>query len=226
MRVSPFHRWDVTPREAVRIQKDLHARVVPRGRLSKVHLIAGADTAFDKASDTAFAAVVVLSFPGLEVVEERAVRTRVSFPYVPGLLSFREAPPLLGLFRKLRHDPDLVFIDGHGFAHPRRAGIACHIGVFLDRPVIGCAKSLLVGTYREPGARRGSVSDLVDKHGQVIGAVVRTQDGVKPVFVSVGHRISLKSAVRLTLACAPKYRIPEPTRLADILAARAKREGG
>jgi deoxyribonuclease V len=196
MRVSRLHRWDVTPREAVHIQEDLRTRVIRSGRLANVRLIAGADTAFDTQSNAAFAAVVVLSFPGLTIIEKRVVRSKVTFPYVPGLLSFREALPLLRAFTQLRHEPDLVFIDGHGFAHPRRAGIACHLGLLLNRPVIGCAKSLLTGTYHDLGKARGSTAPLTDASGEVLGTVLRTRDKIKPVFVSVGHKIRLANAVR------------------------------
>jgi deoxyribonuclease V len=188
-----------------------------------LRFVAGADLAYDRQSDTLFAALVVLRFPDLERVETLIGRGRATFPYIPGLLSFRETPALLRLFARLKHEPDVIFIDGHGRSHPRAAGIACHIGVLLDRPVIGCAKSLLTGTYEEPARSRGSVSHLHDDKGRIIGAVVRTRDRVKPVFVSVGHRISLAEAIRLTLACGRGYRIPEPTRQADLLAERAKR---
>lgn len=224
MRVSEFHPWDVTPREAVQIQEEVRRRIIPRGRV-RPRLVAGADVAFDKHSQTAWACVVVFRFPSLEVVEQVVRRDRVSFPYIPGLLSFREAPALLRAFRKLRQEPDLIFIDGHGLSHPRGAGIACHIGVLLNRPVIGCAKSVLMGTFVAPGMSRGSASHLYDRAGKIVGAAVRTRDRVKPVFVSIGHRISLREAVRLTLACGKGYRIPEPTRQADVLAERAKREG-
>jgi deoxyribonuclease V len=187
--------------------------------------VAGADAAFDLESRRVCAAVVVLTFPSLEPVETVVHQESLSFPYIPGLLSFREAPALLHAFEKVRHNPDVVFIDGHGLSHPRAAGIACHIGVCLDKPTIGCAKSLLVGTYQTPGFSRGAASSLYDVNGRVIGAVVRTRDQVRPIFVSVGHRICLAQAVQLTLTCGKGYRIPEPTRQADLLAERAKREG-
>ena len=148
----------------------------------------------------------------------------LSSPYIPGLLSFRGAPALLHAFEKVRHDPDVVFIDGHGLSHPRSAGIACHIGLCLNKPTIGCAKSLLIGRHRVPGPSRGSYTSLYDANNHVIGAVVRTRDRVKPVFVSVGHRIGLAQAVQLTLACGKGYRIPEPTRQADRWAEQSKRE--
>ncbi|MEW6544697.1 MAG: deoxyribonuclease V [Nitrospirota bacterium] len=224
MKVHPFHSWEVTPREAVKIQERLRIRVIPKGAVKTPKLVAGADCAFDKAADRIYVALVVLSFPGLEPVETVTLSDRLRFPYVPGLLSFREAPALLKAFVKLEHEPDVIFVDGQGLAHPRAAGIACHLGVLLDRPTIGCAKSLLFGTYDEPGASRGSSSSLYDGQGRVIGSVLRTRDRVRPVFVSIGHRINLARAVEIALACGKGYRIPEPTRLADILAERAKRE--
>ena len=224
MKIHRFHSWDVTPQEALRIQERLQAKVISRGRVARPALVAGADAAFDLQKERVFAAVVVLAFPSLETVETVVHHDRLSFPYIPGLLSFRETPALLRAFMKLRHDPDVIFVDGHGLSHPRAAGIACHIGVCLDKPVIGCAKSILVGEFREPGLSRGATSFLHDANGRVIGAVVRTRDRVRSIFVSVGHRMTLAQAIRLTLACGQGYRIPEPTRQADLLAERAKRE--
>lgn len=224
MRAHPFHAWDVTPREAVHIQEQLRARVIPMGRVPSPKLVAGADCAFDQTTDRIHVAVVVLSFPDLEPVETVTGSDRVRFPYVPGLLSFRETPALLRAFAKLRHEPDVLFVDGQGLAHPRAAGLACHLGVLLDRPTIGCAKSLLVGSYDEPAPLRGAFNYLYDAKKHVIGAALRTRDRVQPVFVSIGHRISLARAIALTLACGKGCRIPEPTRQADLLAERAKRE--
>jgi deoxyribonuclease V len=224
MKIHRFHSWDVTPQEALRIQERLQAKVISRGRVARPALVAGADAAFDLQKERIFAAVVVLAFPSLETVETVVHHDRLSFPYIPGLLSFRETPALLHAFMKLRHDPDIIFVDGHGLSHPRATGIACHIGVCLDKPVIGCAKSILVGEFQEPGPSRGATSFLHDANGRVIGAVVRTCDRVRSIFVSVGHRITLAQAIRLTLACGQGYRIPEPTRRADLLAERAKRE--
>ena len=224
MQVQHFHSWDATPKEAIQIQQQLRAKVVPHGKVGTPDLIAGADVGF--VDDTAVACVVVLSFPKLDVMETVVHKEKVTFPYIPGLLSFRETPALAQAFSKLHHEPDLIFIDGQGLAHPRAAGIACHIGVILDRPTIGCAKSLLFGTYKEPKKSRGAVSDLRDDGGGVIGAVVRTKDGVQPVFVSIGQKIDLAQAIEFTLACGKGYRIPEPTRQADLLAERAKHEGG
>lgn len=220
MEARHFHSWDVTPQEAIPIQQQLRARVIPQGKVGKPNLVAGADVAF--VGETAHACVVVLTFPRLDIVETVVHKEQVSFPYIPGLLSFRETPALAQAFGKLKHVPDVIFIDGQGLAHPRAAGIACHIGVILDWPTIGCAKSLLYGAYKEPKQARGSVAELRDDEGRVIGAVVRTKDGVQPVFVSIGHKIDLAQAIELTLACGKGYRIPEPTRQADILADRAK----
>lgn len=224
MKIHRFHSWDVTPQEAIQVQEQLRAKVIARGRVPSLTLVAGADAAFDLRAQRIFAAVVVLTFPALKPVETVLHQERLSFPYIPGLLSFREAPALLHAFEKIRHNPDVIFIDGHGLSHPRAAGIACHVGVCLDTPTIGCAKSLLVGTHRAPGLLRGAAAPLHDANGRVIGAVVRARDRVRPIFVSVGHRIGLAQAVRLTLACGKGYRIPEPTRQADLLAERGKRE--
>lgn len=218
-----FHAWNVTPTQAIQIQARLRDKIVTRGRVSP-KLVAGADLAFLPASDKVVVCIVLLTYPGMALVETVLRVDRTSFPYIPGLLSFRETPPLLRAFRRLRRSPDLIFIDGHGRSHPRRAGIACHVGVLLDRPVIGCAKSMLCGTFSEPGPKRGGVSSLYGSDGRTIGAAVRTRDRVRPVFVSIGHRISLAEAVRLTLRCARGLRIPEPTRQAHLLAERTKRE--
>lgn len=226
MKVHRFHSWDVTPAEAIQIQQQIRERVVRRGAVPDPEFVAGADAAFDIEANRVYAAVVVLRFPSLEPVETVVTASRLSFPYIPGLLTFREAPALLRTFAKVRHDPQVVFIDGHGLSHPRAAGIACHIGLSLDRPVIGCAKSVLTGTYKEPAVSRGASSPLYGEAGTIIGAAVRTRDKVRPVFVSIGHKIGLAEAIRLTLACGKGYRLPEPTRQADLLAEQAKREMG
>jgi len=207
-------RWNLTPREARRVQENLRERVVEEGRLGKLRLVAGADVAFDPATDVAFAGVIVYRFPEMQEVERRCARRKLRFPYVPGLLSFREGPILLAALARLNAEPDLLLIDGHGRAHPRRFGIACHLGVILDRPTIGCAKSLLVGEHREPGARAGATAPLF-LEGERVGVVLRTRQGVKPIYVTVGHRVSLDSAVRLVRKCLDGFRIPKPTREAD-----------
>jgi deoxyribonuclease V len=207
-------RWNLTPREAMRLQERLRKRVVLEDRFDVIRTVAGADLAFDPATNTAFAGVILYSFPELEEIERRMARRKLRFPYVPGLLSFRESPILIAAFARLRTEPDLILIDGHGRAHPRLFGIACHIGVLFDKPAIGCGKSLLVGEFREPGARAGSTSPLIF-HEERVGTVLRTRDGVKPIFVTQGHRVSLESAVRVVRACADGFRIPKPTREAD-----------
>lgn len=219
-----LHPWELTPREAAALQSQLAARVIREGDPPepKVRFVAGCDCAFDKQNRRAVAAVAVLEYPSLEVIEQVAVETSVHFPYVPGLLSFRETPPLLQAFQRLERRPDLLLVDGHGYAHPRRFGYACHLGVLLDVPTIGVAKSRLIGGADSVAGPRGSRADLVDA-GEVIGSMLRTQQGVRSIFVSVGHRISLEAAERWVLRCATKYRVPEPTRLADRLAGQAKR---
>lgn len=208
------HPWNLTPAQAIRLQKKLRGLVVASGKLRRVRLVAGADISWDRDSNRGWAGIVVFRFPGMEEIERVSVSGEARFPYVPGLLSFREGPLLLRAFEKLKSDPDVIFFDGQGIAHPRRIGIASHLGVLLDKPTIGCAKSRLVGTHREPGPRRGNCAALRDR-GETIGAVLRTRDNVRPVYVSIGHRVSLDEAVRLTLRCSDGYRIPKPTRIAD-----------
>ncbi len=178
-----------------------------------VRTVAGLDCAFDKTGGTVLAAGVVLSFPELELIETAAVRTALTFPYIPGLLSFREAPACLAVVRKLNTPPDLFLIDGQGIAHPRRLGLAAHLGLFLGRATLGCAKSRLIGTYDEPLAEKGNYSPLLDGD-EIVGAVVRTRSGVKPLFVSPGHLCTLDDAIQWTLRLTTRYRLPEPARLA------------
>jgi deoxyribonuclease V len=221
----PPHRWSVTPQRAMDLQRRLAVRVRQLALACPPRLVAGVDAVFSADDRYCLAAVVLWDMDRRAVIEQHVAVRRLRFPYVPGLLSFREAPAALAVLRRLRTPPDAVLYDGHGRAHPRRFGIACHIGVSLDQPTVGCAKSRLVGTHREPGSRRGAAVPLIDD-GEVVGTVLRTQHGVKPVFVSVGHRIDLAGARRLVLACAVRYRLPEPTRLADQLAGAAKRQWG
>jgi len=210
--------------EARAIQERLRERVVEADRLGPVRLVAGADVSFDRFSPLLFAAVVVFDVASGVLVERAGARSVARFPYVPGYLSFRELPPLLAAFAKLRTRPDLVVADGQGRAHPRRFGIACHLGVALDVPTIGVAKSRLVGTHREPGARRGCRTRLVHD-GETIGTVLRTRAGVAPVYVSVGHRVSLGTACAWTLRLAPRHRLPEPSRAAHAEVNRLRRGG-
>ncbi len=210
------HRWDVSPREAVAIQRGLAAEVRQEPLPSPIETIAGIDVSIR--GDLAQAAVVVLRFPTLEVVDRAVWRCPAPFPYIPGLLSFREMPVILPALERLSVRPDVLVTDSHGFAHSRRFGLACHLGVLLDQPAFGIAKSLFVGTFEDPEPEKGSRAALVDKKtGEVLGTVLRTRANVKPVYVSVGHRITLEEAVGLALACAPRYKIPEPTRQAHLL---------
>lgn len=219
------HRWDVTVSEARAIQRRLRGHVEPRDRFGRIRHVAGADVAF--AGGRAWAAVLVFGFPGLEVVEAACAEAPLAFPYVPGLLTFREGPALLRAFAALRTRPDLVLFDGHGVAHPAGVGLAAHMGLLLDRPSVGCAKSVLVGEWDAGalGRRRGDWVPLVYR-GRRVGAAVRSRERTKPVFVSIGHRVGLRSAIRLALACCGGYRLPEPTRQADVAVGRLKREGG
>ena len=206
-----FHS-NLSPAEARRAQEQIPPRVIRRDRLGRVRTVAGADIALQE--NTGYAAVILYSFPELKEIERVSSSGELRFPYVPGLLAFREIPLLLKAFAKLHQRPDLILADAHGWAHPRRAGMACHLGLVLDIPTIGCAKSVLVGEYKMPHAKRGSTSPLLDADDE-IGKVVRTRTGVRPVFVSCGHRVSLATAVRLVLACCDGYRIPKPLREAD-----------
>jgi deoxyribonuclease V len=215
------HSWTVTPKEAVQIQRRLANRITLRGTVRRPSLVAGADLAFCPDRKQCVAGVVVWDVRKQEVTEQHVVHCKVRFPYVPGLLSFREAPAILTALRRLRCTPDVFMCDGQGYAHPRRFGLACHMGLLIDLPTVGCAKSILVGECDEPGFRRGSTARLLH-HGETIGAAVRTRDHVKPVYVSVGHRLSLQAAIELTLLCGTRYRLPEPTRLADRLVARER----
>ena len=221
----PLHRWDLTPREAVEVQQRMRNMVRLRPLAQPVGAIAGADISYNKFSETVFAGIVVLSLPDLRIVETAGVRTVAKFPYVPGLLSFREAPSLLEAWEKLKTKPDVLMLDGQGIAHPRRFGIACHVGVLLDWPTIGCANSILVGRYGELGLEAGSRSPLVDK-GEQVGVALRTKNKVAPVYVSPGNIMDLYSAVDLVLRSTTKYRLPEPTRQAHLLVNRLRVEAG
>ena len=212
--------------EARALQERLRAEVGEQDALPEpLRLVAGADVSYDRGSPVLFAAAVLLDADTLDVVEVGAATARASFPYLPGYLSFRELSPLLAAFAQLRRRPDLVLCDGHGRAHPRRFGLACHLGVALDLPTIGCAKSRLVGEHRKPGARRGAHAALRDD-GETIGEVLRTRDGVAPVYVSVGHRVSLATARRLVLRFTPRYRLAEPIRAAHAEVNRLRLDSG
>jgi deoxyribonuclease V len=215
VQIHPLHSWDLSIDAAVALQRELAGRVITDTPLEQCRLIAGADVSYDRFSSTFYAGVVVLRTEDWGVVERQAAQAESTFPYVPGLLSFREAPVLLKAFERVQSVPDLVVCDGQGIAHPRRLGLASHVGLWLDVPCAGCAKSRLTGRFTEPGPEAGSHSPLVD-HGEVVGSVVRTKARVQPVFVSPGHRTDLESAVRWVLAGCRRYRLPEPTRLAHL----------
>ncbi|MRS64829.1 deoxyribonuclease V [Larkinella terrae] len=206
-----LHDWHVTPTEAVALQQQLRHEIRIQPLTKPVETIAGCDISFNKFEETVYAGIVVLRLATLEVIEEVGVISSATFPYVPGLLSFREIPSLLEAWSKLKTEPDVVMFDGHGTAHPRRIGIASHAGLFLNRPTFGCGKSVLVGKYDEPAPERGAWS-LMKHYGETIGVALRTKNRVNPVYVSPGHLIDLPTAIDLTLRCDGGYRIPEPTR--------------
>ena len=217
------HSWDVSPRAAAAIQRELAERV-ERETPPKFNpeVVVGLDAAFPKGGRECVAAAVAWSVPERRVLEERVVRRPLTFPYVPGLLSFREAPPVLAALAELETPPDALLCDGHGLAHPRRFGLACHLGVLTGTPAIGCAKSVLVGEHPEVAPSRGSRGPL-EHRGERIGTVLRTRDRVRPVFVSIGHRVDLEAAAGLVLACAIGFRLPEPIRRADRLVSEARK---
>lgn len=222
MKVQGLHDLDLSPTAARRLQGELASRVVegPPLDLADVRYVAGADVSTE--GDKAYATVVVLDFPGLSPVEVQGFEAELTFPYVPGLLAFREIPSVAGALEKVQAPVDAVIFDAQGRAHPRRMGLASHLGIFLDVPSVGCAKSRLTGRYEEPGQEKGSATDLVDR-GEVIGKVLRTRENVSPVYVSVGNRTDLDGAVELVLACSPKYRLPETSRQAHNAANRLRR---
>ncbi len=218
----PPHRWNVTPRQAIAIQQRLAAGVRRTPPRRRIRYVVGVDAAFAGDGAHCLAAAVLWDLRDRTVLEERVAERPLIFPYVPGLLSFREAPAVIAALRKLRCEPDALMCDAQGYAHPRRFGLACHVGAICRRPTLGCAKSVLIGEYRAPAERRGARAALRDG-GERVGTVLRTRTGVKPVFVSVGHLIDLATAERLVLECAVQYRLPEPTRLADRVVGEAKR---
>ena len=223
MEITPLHKWNLTAAEAVQLQKQLAYEVVAEDKFdAPFKTVAGIDLGYDAKNETCRAVCVVLSFPALELVESSAAILPIQFPYVPGLLSFRETPAAIKALEKLTVAPDVILCDGQGLAHPRKFGIACHIGLITDVPTVGVAKSPLVGKFGNLGETRGSVAPLIYKNEEV-GAAVRTKDKVQPVYVSVGHRISLATATDLVLQCAPKYRLPETTGLADKMALYEKK---
>jgi len=212
-----MHPWNVSPKEAIKIQERLREKLVPENRLGEVRFVAGVDVGFAENNTITRAAVAVLDFQTLELREQAIARRPTSFPYIPGLLSFREIPAVLDALEKLKRLPDLLLCDGQGIAHPRRMGIAAHLGLLTDIPSIGVAKSRLIGTHDAVPAEKGSFVPLMDK-GEQIGIVLRTRTNVKPLYISIGHRVCLESAREYVMACITKYRLPETTRWAHKLA--------
>lgn len=213
---QPLHDWTVSSAEAVALQQQLRTQVRIQPLDRPAETIAGCDISFNKFEETVYAGIIVLRLDTLETIEEVGVISTATFPYVPGLLTFREGPALLEAWSKLTIEPDVVMFDGHGTAHPRRMGIASHMGLWLNRPTFGCGKSVLVGKYEEPAPERGNWSPMTH-YKEVIGAALRTKNKTNPVYVSPGHLIDLPTALELTLRCHGGYRIPEPTRRAHLL---------
>lgn len=227
--MKKLHSWNLSYQQARDLQEELACKVVHTPLKGMPGTVAGIDCAFSKDGERILAAAVVLKFDSLEVVETADATRKVTFPYIPGLLSFREAPVCLAAVEKLTKQPDVFIIDGQGIAHPRRLGLAAHLGLFFNKPTIGCAKSRLIGQFEEPPLQKGAYTLLTDtspaeqrRKSRTIGAVLRTRTNVKPVFVSVGHKCVLEDAIRITLACTTKYRLPEPTRLAHQLVGKLK----
>src|SRR4030042_543824 len=217
MRVQELHGWEVSTARAREIQVSLAKQVIAEDEVITPRLSARIDISASDAQGVARGAVVVLSYPEFGIVEVKVAEGKIRFPYVPGLLSFRESPLILAACEKLCCLPDLVLVDGQGIAHPRRLGLASHVGLFLDLPTIGCAKSILCGQHQPVGEETGSHAELLDK-GELVGAALRTKSGVKPIYVSVGHRISLASALQWVIRCCHGHRLPEPTRMAHLAA--------
>ena len=225
MKIRNLHEWDVPPARAVEIQRSLRQKISLRDTLElrRLRFIAGADVSYDKGDTTLYGAVVLVKLPEMEIAEQRWAKGVVNFPYIPGLLSFREAPILLRAFSLLKLSPDAVIFDGQGIAHPRGFGLGSHVGLFLDLPSVGCAKTRLVGEHGPVGDEKGSFAWLTYR-GKRVGTVLRTRTGVKPVFVSPGHRISIRAAMKLVLSTCRGYRLPEPIRLAHQLVNRVRLE--
>jgi len=217
MEVLKLHEWEVSGARAKEIQLRLAKRVVTENGVIDPHLVAGIDISSPDAQGVARGAVIVLSYPELNIVEAKIAHGKITMPYIPGLLSFRESPLILNACEKLSNIPDIVLIDGQGIAHPRRLGLASHVGLFLDLPTIGCAKSILCGQHIPLAEEAGSHAELLD-NGEIIGAALRTKSRVRPIYVSVGHKINLASALQWVINCGRGYRLPEPTRLAHLAA--------
>lgn len=219
---NPTVTWPNNTREAAELQRTLRSKVLLTNKLGQVRLVAGVDVSYERVRREGYAGIILLKFPEFIALEQVWAREEITFPYVPGLLSFREGPLVLKAFEKLTQSPDLTFFDGQGVAHPRGFGLASHMGVILGIPSIGVAKSHLYGSFSEPPAEPGNYSPLLGESGQVIGAALRTKRNVKPIFVSVGHMVDLTTAIRYVLACCRGYRLPEPTRRAHLLVQRLR----
>ncbi len=217
MKINKLHSWNLSYSNAREMQKEFAKLVISSSEAINPRLIAGVDVSSNRFSTKGIAAVVVLDYPGLNVIEVELEETELPIPYIPGLLSFRECPIILAACARLRHTPDLFMVDGQGIAHPRRLGLASHLGLFLDVPSIGCAKSILCGNYEYLREEAGSCSELIDK-GEVVGAALRTKRKTKPVYVSIGHKIDIASALYWVKECCCGYRLPQPTRLAHMAA--------
>ena len=217
VKIESLHSWQVSTSQALEIQQKLAAQVSIKSEVTTPRFIAGVDISAGKREEMSTGAVVVLQYPELRVVEIKVAQGKLDFPYIPGLLSFRESPLTLAVCQKLTITPDLILVDGQGIAHTRRLGLASHLGLFLNTPTIGCAKSILCGSHEAPGAEPGSYTEVVDR-GEIIGAALRTKLGVKPVYVSIGHSIDLQTAIHWVMECCRGYRLPEPTRLAHLVA--------
>ena len=217
METQNLHSWKVSPKKALAIQQKLKHQVIIQPNQMLPKIIAGADLSYSKDMSTALAGIVLLDFLTLEVLDKFIEEGEVKFPYVSGLLSFREGPLLLKLFKKVSLEPDLIFFDGQGIAHPRRLGLGSHLGLFLNKPTIGCAKSKLTGSFNEPINKKGCWAPLTDNKGKTIGAALRSRENCKPIFISVVHLIDLEQSIEWTLHCTKKYRIPEPIRQAHNL---------
>jgi len=208
-----LHSWEVTPQEAIKIQKDLKSKISLKKSFSKIDKIAGADVSYYQ--NKMIAGVIIFEFPNLKTIEKQSFISPVNFPYIPGLLTFREGPSLLEAFKKIKITPDVILFDGHGIAHPRRMGIATHLGLFLDKPTIGCAKSRLSGKYTSVKEGKGDYA-LLKESEEILGVVLRTRKKVNPIFVSPGHKIDLPNSIEIILKCIVKYRLPVPVREAHI----------
>lgn len=213
MKYLNLHSWEVSPQKAIKIQKDLKSNISLKKSFNKIDKIAGVDVSYYQ--NKMIAGVIIFKFPNLKIIERQSFVASINFPYIPGLLTFRERPSILAAFKKIKNEPDIILFDGQGIAHPRRMGIATHLGLFLNRPTIGCAKSRLSGKYTSVGEEKGDYT-LLKEDEEVLGAVLRTRKRVKPIFVSPGHKIDLSNSIEIILKCIVKYRLPLPVREAHI----------